>query len=397
MRYHQWIVNTIAAVTLFMKVVSGQQPTMPDPFSRLSAPSPTTASLVKFTDIPVSGFSGMPDIAIPLYEISTSFVKVPVSLNYHAAGITVGQEASNIGLGWALNAGGVISRTVYGSADNSTWQLYRMDRENAFDIRDPVDYQQAFSLSQNAIDGVPDLYMYNFPGYSGKFIIADQIRQLPMTNLRITKVSNSEFHIVTPDGNKYIFSATESSYNKSDGAGSTNIVGWYLTKILSADRSDSVVFTYADTRYISSGGESFIREFYQSGTGEWNGDGAEAHSFFTNTLSSKQLTKIAFSQGSVEFTISWNTRQDIAVGDAGMVPLINMMVVKNKAGVVLRTINFRYAYFTNGDTGTDNKRLKLTGVYINGGNSTDTLKAQRYNLLYNGIMLPSKSAKGEEH
>ncbi|PSL24865.1 RHS repeat domain-containing protein [Chitinophaga ginsengisoli] len=397
MRYHQWIVNTIAAVTLFMKVVSGQQPTMPDPFSRLSAPSPTTASLVKFTDIPVSGFSGMPDIAIPLYEISTSFVKVPVSLNYHAVGITVGQEASNIGLGWALNAGGVISRTVYGSADNSTWQLYRMDRENAFDVRDPVDYQQAFSLSQNTIDGVPDLYMYNLPGYSGKFIIADQVRQLPMTNLRITKVSNEVFHIVTPDGNKYIFSATESSYNKSDGAGSTNVVGWYLAKILSADRADSVVFTYADTRYISSGGESFIREFYQGGTGEWNGDGAEAHSFFTNTLSSKQLTNITFSQGSVEFTISWNTRQDIAVGDAGMVPLINTMVVKNKAGVVLRTISFRYAYFTNDDTGTDNRRLKLTGVYINGGNSTDTLKAQRYNLLYNGIMLPSKSAKGEDH
>ncbi|SHN39153.1 hypothetical protein [Chitinophaga sp. CF418] len=397
MRYHQWLVNTIVAVILFVKVVSGQQPVIPDPFSRLSAPSPTTASLVKFTDIPVSGFTGMPDINIPLYEISTSFVKVPVSLSYHAAGITVGQEASNIGLGWALNAGGVISRTVCGSADNSTWQLYRMGRENAFDVRDPVDYQQAYSLSQNTIDGVPDLYMYNIPGYSGKFIIADQIRQLPMTNVRITKVSNNEFHIVTPDGNKYVFSAIESSYNKSDGAGNTNVVGWYLTKILSADRADSIVFTYANTRYISSGGESFIEEFYQGGTGAWDGEGAAAHSFFTNTLSGKQLTKIEFSQGSVEFTVSWNTREDIAAGDGGMVPLINAMVVKNKAGGILRTIGFRYGYFTNNSTGTDNKRLKLSGIYINGGNSTDTLKAQRYNLLYNGMALPSKSSRGEDH
>ncbi|MCF6404202.1 hypothetical protein L3C95_15005 [Chitinophaga filiformis] len=397
MRYHQWLVNTIAAAMLFVNVVSGQQPIIPDPFSRLSAPSPATASLVKFTDIPVSGFTGMPEINIPLYEIITSFVKVPVSLNYHAAGITVAQEASNIGLGWVLHAGGVISRTVYGSADNSTWQLYRMDRENDFDVRDPVDYQHAYALSQNTMDGVPDLYMYNFPGYSGKFIVADQIRQLPMTNLRITKVSNDEFHIVTPDGNKYVFNATESSYNKSDGAGNTNVVGWYLTKIISADKADSVVFTYANTRYVSGGGESFIQEFYQGSSGAWNEEGAEAHSFFTNTLSGKQLTKIQFSQGSVEFTVSWNTRADIAAGTAGMVPLINAMVVKNRAGVVLRTISFRYDYFSNSGTGTDNKRLKLSGVYINGGNSTDTLKAQRYNLLYNPMVLPPKSSRGEDH
>lgn len=397
MRYYQWLVNTMAAVTLFVKVASGQQPVIPDPFSGLSAPSPATASLVKFTDIPVSGFTGMPDINIPLYEISSSFVKVPVSLNYHAAGITVGQEASNIGLGWALHAGGVISRSVYGRADNNSWQQYRMGRESGFDVRDPVDYQQAYALSQNTIDGVPDLYMYNIPGYSGKFIIADQIRQLPMTNLRITKISDSEFQIVTPDGNKYIFNATESSYNKSDGAGNTTVAGWYLTKILSADRVDSVVFTYANTRYICGGGESFIQEFYQGSSGEWNEEGAEAYSLFTNTLSGKQLTKIEFSQGSVEFTVAWNTRADIAPGDAGMVPQINAMVVKNKAGVILRTVSFRYDYFTNNGSGTDNKRLKLAGVYINGGNSTDTLKAQRYNLLYNAMKLPAKSSRAEDH
>lgn len=398
MKDQKWlVVNTIVALVLFVSSVTGQQPALPNPFSRLSAPSPATASLIKFTDIPVSGFTGMPDISIPLYEINTSFAKVPISLSYHGAGITVSQEASNIGLGWALNAGGVISRTVYGKADDNSWRTYRMNRENAFDIRDAVDYQQAFSLSQNTIDGVPDLYMYNFPGYNGKFIIADQIRQLPLTNLSITKTGSNEFYIVTPDGNKYIFSAPESSYNKSDGSGASNVVGWYLTKILSADRTDSIVFTYANTHYVNGGGESFMQEIYQGATGDWNGGVAEAHSFFTNVLSGKQLTKIDFSQGSVTFNVSWNTREDIAVGDAGMVPLINAMTVKNKAGVILRTITLRYGYFTNNGTGTDNKRLKLAGIYINGGNSTDTLKAQRYNLLYNNIALPSKSSRGMDH
>lgn len=370
---------------------------IPDPFAKLSAPSPTTASLAKFTDIPVSGFTGMPDVNIPLYEISTAFAKVPISLNYHASGTTVSQEASNIGLGWALNAGGILSRTVYGSIDNGTWQTYRMTRENAFDIADSIDYQQAYSLSKNWIDGVPDLYMYNFPGYSGKFIIADQIRQLPMTNLSITKISNNEFHIVSPDGNKYIFSAPEASYNKSDGGGSSNVVGWYLTKILSADKTDSIVFSYSNTHYENGGGRSFTKEFYQGPTGAWDGDGAEAASGFLNVLDGKQLNKIEFNQGSVEFGVSWNTREDIAVGDGAMIPQINSMIVKNKSGVILRTVSFRYGYFTNNGSGADNKRLKLAGVYINGGNSTDTLKAQRYNLLYNGITLPAKSSLGQDH
>lgn len=375
-----------------------QTGTIKDPFANLSAPSATTASLVKFTDIPVSGYTGTPDISIPLYEINTGFKIVPISLSYQGSGITVDQEASNIGLGWALNAGGVVSRSVLGKADDATYQLYRMNRPGAFDITDSVDYQQAFSLSENTIDGVPDLYMYNFPGYSGKFIITDQIRQLPMTNLRITQVNASEFQIISPDGNRYIFNATEGSRNKSSGgSGSTNVVGWYLTKILSADRTDSIVFTYTATHYESGGGLSFTKEFFKGPTGAWNGPGSEDVSSFINVLDGKQLTKIEFSQGSVEFNIAWNVREDINPGDGGMVPKINAMIVKNKTGIVLKTISFRYDYFTNNSTGTDNKRLKLSGVYINGGNSTDTTKAQRYNLFYNPIALPAKSAKGMDH
>jgi len=398
MRYYKWLlVINVVVITLSGETAFGQKSEIPDPFAKLSVPSPTTASLVKFTDIPVSGYTGMPEVNNPLYEISTSFAKVPISLNYHASGITVDQESSNIGLGWALNAGGVLSRTVFGSADNATYQMYRMNRPGAFDITDSIDYQQAYNLSKGLIDGVPDLYMYNFPGYSGKFIIADQIRQLPLTNLQIIKINANEFNIISPDGNKYIFNAPEGSYNKSEGSGSSNVVGWYLTKILSADRTDSIVFTYAATHYESGGGQSFTKEFYKGATGAWDGDGGEAVSSFVNVLDSRQLTKIEFNQGSIEFNISWNTREDIPVVVGTMLPLINSMTIKNRAGVILRTISFRYNYFTNNGTGTDNKRLKLSGVYINGGNSTDTLKAQRYSLLYNGIALPAKSSKGEDH
>ncbi|QHS63211.1 RHS repeat domain-containing protein [Chitinophaga agri] len=379
------------------KITYGQQGKIPDPFAKLSAPSPATAALVKFTDIPVSGFTGTPDINIPLYEISTAFVRLPVTLSYHASGITVEQEATNVGLGWALNAGGVLSRTVVGKVDNGTWQTDRMNRQSSFDISNPVDFRQAPLLLDNTIDGVPDLYMYNFAGYSGKFIIADQLRQLPLTNTRITKISENEFHIITPDGNKYIFSAPEVSRNRSENSASFNIVAWYLTKILSADRTDSVLFSYADTRYVSGGGVSFTREFYKGASGDWNGPAESAQSSFENLINGKQLVRIDFRQGSVTFNISWNTREDLAVMDNGAVPLVSSMVVKNNAGTILRTVNFRYGYFTNGAPGADNKRLQLSAVYIHGGNSTDTLQAQRYHLGYNNMPLPAKSSLSQDH
>jgi hypothetical protein len=89
------------------------QPT-PDSFElkTLVPPSPDAASLGKYGDIPVGYHTGVPGIAIPLYELKEGDVSVSLSLTYHASGIRVAEVASWVGLGWALNAGGVITRAV---------------------------------------------------------------------------------------------------------------------------------------------------------------------------------------------------------------------------------------------------------------------------------------------
>ena len=79
--------------------------------------APTPASLGKYGDIPVSNHTGIPDITIPIYTLSEGSISVPISLSYHASGIKVQETASWVGLGWALNAGGVITRTVQGAPD----------------------------------------------------------------------------------------------------------------------------------------------------------------------------------------------------------------------------------------------------------------------------------------
>ncbi len=68
-------------------------------------PSPTAASLGKYSDIPVSYHTGVPSISIPLYTLTEGDLQLPISVSYHAGSIRVDETASAIDLGWSLNAG----------------------------------------------------------------------------------------------------------------------------------------------------------------------------------------------------------------------------------------------------------------------------------------------------
>ncbi len=85
---------------------------------RIGVPSPTAASLGKFGDIPVNLYTGTPNIEIPLYTVHGRTLQLPITLRYHASGIKVEEIAGWVGLGWALDAGGVITRTVKGLPDD---------------------------------------------------------------------------------------------------------------------------------------------------------------------------------------------------------------------------------------------------------------------------------------
>jgi hypothetical protein len=85
--------------------------------SKIVPVAPNAASLGKYGDIPVSLHTGVPNISIPIYEVKNKDLSLPISLSYHSSGIRVAETASWVGLGWALNAGGVITRTVQGMPD----------------------------------------------------------------------------------------------------------------------------------------------------------------------------------------------------------------------------------------------------------------------------------------
>jgi len=110
--------------------------------------SPEAANLGRYGTVPVSYYSGTPQISIPLGEVSSGSIKVPISLSYNSSGNRVADMASWVGEGWALNAGGIITRLMRGKPDELSFgagqsyfdftpkQLAGGTVTNAFDLHD---------------------------------------------------------------------------------------------------------------------------------------------------------------------------------------------------------------------------------------------------------------------
>src|SRR5690606_31999908 len=84
---------------------------------RIILPAPTASALGKYGEIPVGLYTGIPEITIPVYTIKAGAIELPIRLSYHAGGIKLEERPSNIGLGWSLIAGGVITRSIRGLPD----------------------------------------------------------------------------------------------------------------------------------------------------------------------------------------------------------------------------------------------------------------------------------------
>ena len=104
------VLATTYVACLFGQSTSPTVPTLPD----ITFKSPKAASMQKFGDYPVSLFTGLVDITVPVYEIDINGIKVPIEFKYHASGIKYDDTSLELGLGWSFMAGGLISHQVRG-------------------------------------------------------------------------------------------------------------------------------------------------------------------------------------------------------------------------------------------------------------------------------------------
>ncbi|EDP71913.1 hypothetical protein FBALC1_12467 [Flavobacteriales bacterium ALC-1] len=148
-------------------------------------PSPEAASLGKFTEVPVSHYTGLPNISIPIASYSVGGKSFPVGISYHARGVRVEEIASRVGIGWALNAGGQISRQTRHEPDDKSPYGY-LNQGNAGSGNNLIkaladgtwfssqtarnSYLNLSQSTKEKVDRMPDVFSIQAPSISGKFI-----------------------------------------------------------------------------------------------------------------------------------------------------------------------------------------------------------------------------------
>ena len=207
--------------------------------------SPSAEELMKKITSPVNYNTGRVDASIPLYEIKTRDFTLPLVLRYNSGGIKVSATNDIAGLGWTLDFGPSVSRSIQGSPDEEGYLYYNPnygsdDRSYLHKIVDGDAHEQPDVFYYNTFDA-QGCFIFDRPKNSGE---SGSYRPVyfPLTvdKVEASDIRNSGFQITDGSGNLYKFQ--ESEYTN------TNLLtGWKLSEVVSP-RNDKLSFSYIANR-----------------------------------------------------------------------------------------------------------------------------------------------------
>lgn len=339
-------------------------------------PSPNASVLGKYGELPVSYYTGTADISIPLYTIQSGDITIPISLSYHTGGIRVNELAGWTGLGWALNAGGVVSRRLIDKDDLTEVLPQKVEiitggmfpggayaiphqgfsgtsygittvSASTYDFEDFYDFMEG-------TDAEFDVFSYNMLGKSGRFIKAQDgtIVLEKQDDIRVDSLTETLVKVTDENGFAYSFSKIERA--TLDPFPGSYTVSWYLSRIVSP-KGNSVTFSYTSTSL-----PNVPQDVHSVSHGGYPGN-YTLNTRETQFSTAQILTRIDFDQGYVQFTTD-DERLDYGTG-SNRKRITGMKVYKTGATLVKES-EFKYSYF-NG-----NKRMRLDEVVEKSGSST---------------------------
>lgn len=187
------------------------------------APTPTAASIARFGNVPVSPFSGLPSISIPLYSFNVVGLELPLRLDYDASGVQMNVLPGWVGHNWSLAAGGVITRTVNDIPDEFVCPSHDPGRHYFLNYFQSHSYLQNLQYLPNPTsmlntllngsliyDLEPDVFTFNFLGYHGQFFLGNdgQWKVLSDDNLDIEfNVNDYQNHLLKPFIEKFPYAS----------------------------------------------------------------------------------------------------------------------------------------------------------------------------------------------
>ncbi|MBO9675172.1 MAG: hypothetical protein J7577_17125 [Sphingobacteriaceae bacterium] len=261
-------------------------------------PSGNAKIVEQLMDHQISYSTGRPNIQIPLYEIDFAGMKIPISLNYGATGLALGQMSGPVGAGWSLSTNYQISRTVRGRPDefyqmpsfdgiylektqeeapqaympgafpSRKWRDVYLSKFMKPDVANgdaptSIYNSELYQLDSEILDSESDIFRYTALANSGRFVFGDRapnftVQQLDESNF----IFSLKYHYVPNDpaqqnlftanddkGNKYTFYATQ-------GWPAPNV--WSLSNVISKS-GDTLMFNYG---YQSSTNKAYGEHIY---------------------------------------------------------------------------------------------------------------------------------------
>lgn len=353
---------------LVFQEIFGQR--MDQIISNVIPPSPNAASLGKFIENPVGLYTGTPNINVPIYQLELGSLKLPISLSYHSSGLKVDDISSWVGAGWALNAGGVLSRTIRGRADEDGFFIGSGGSltSNFFDGNLPQLSKVGCSTNQEriiqemlvngCIDTQSDIYFFSTPSVSGKFLYKRDKSIMLMPYQAVSVIGGPDninglarWEVLGEDGIKYVFGTaynSQTNYRELTsvlpqsgitpcGNSPVALSSWHLVEMISQNRADTILFEYAPVN-IEYSSQNILRYEHPIPDTYPNFPNPVINS--KTTINGWQLSKISTRRGDlILFSSDDLERSDLKGGKR----LKEIEIYKN--GSLLKSFSFTHDYF----------------------------------------------------
>lgn len=277
--------------------------------------SPKSYEFLKYGEIPVGKYTGVPSVSVPLYTISAKGLEIPIRLSYHSNGFKVNEEAGWTGLGWSLEGGGAIVQIVNsfddfenpysnrsmpdfgelidiqcaggcpnGSSIVNNCETFLLDNDLRFNHQPNylAGYPGYYFIPNEFILGTkdyePDLFRFNMLGYSGDFVLDwknekfvcttdNKMKILPSSNYTGPGTIPDEFTIIVPEGHAFTFTLKEATTIANNGTrsltrpnvpsmapdmqGKTSSRSYQLSKIIT-NQSELIEYEYQMTNPLKN-------------------------------------------------------------------------------------------------------------------------------------------------
>lgn len=377
--------------------------------------SPEAAAFLKYGEYPVDLSTGVPSISIPIYTIEGSGFNIPISLNYHASGIKVNQEATWVGLGWNLNFGAQIILSARDDVDENNPYIDDIpDTDEVYDYWDdnPYSFNSGMFVSEHLdISRVKDTYAFSSPTANGTFYIrdfaTDDVVIFPPDAFKVkligTSRSNLRFEITDVSGNVYVFNNTKEISERTLSHGDSYTSAWFVDQIRTA-KNEKFDFIYQSDGVLND--VSFSQRVdIKEDCAQCGSCSAEPplHTITpvinegsTVMTNSKKIHQIIFNQGASRILFSKTSGREDLINENSSLERIEIQNKKNSSNVfvTVKGFVFEYSYFISDENlnvaSYKKKRLKLDRII-------DLIEGAGHEFKYSSIILPSKVSQHQDY